>query len=83
MQAVRAEGSYSNGRLHIELLPTAVYGPATEKQFSLRRLDAVLSEAEQEEHMQKELLRVRGGLRVPSLPEPVALLCSSKCDGAE
>lgn len=57
-QAVREEGSYANGRLHVELLPPEVYGPACEKQYSLRRMEAVLSEAEEAEHVQKELLRV-------------------------
>lgn len=58
LQAVREEGAYANGRLHIELIPAEVYGPSCEKQFSLRRLEAVLSEAEQQDHLQKELLRV-------------------------
>jgi hypothetical protein len=57
-QAVREEGSYANGRLHVELLPPEVYGPACEKRYSLRRMEAVLSEAEEAEHVQKELLRV-------------------------
>ena len=61
VQSVREEGSYANGRVHVELLPAEVYGPACEKQFSLRRLGAVLKEAEAEEHLQKEMLKVGSG----------------------
>ena len=57
-QAVREEGAYANGRVHVELLPPEVYGAGCEKAISLRRLDGVLSEAEQQEHTQKELLKV-------------------------
>jgi hypothetical protein len=63
VQAVREEGAYPNGRLHLELLPAQLYGPACEKQYSLRRLEAVLSEEEAQEHLQKELQRVRGVLQ--------------------
>ena len=59
-QATRDEGAYANGRVHIELLPAEVYGTGCEKQFSLRRLEAVLSEAEQQEHLQREMLKARG-----------------------
>ena len=55
---MRDEGAYANGRLHVELLPAQLYGAACEKQFSLRRLEAVLTEAEQQEHLQKEMLKV-------------------------
>lgn len=58
MQATKEEGAYANGRVHVELLPAEVYGGGCEKQFSLRRLEAVLSEAEQQEHMQREMLKV-------------------------
>ena len=80
MQSVREEGSYANGRVHVELLPAEVYGPACEKQFSLRRLGAVLTEAETDEHLQKEMLKVGscdGWLPVVPLPPP--LLFHAKC----
>ena len=57
---VREEGAYANGRATLELLPPEVYGPGCEKQFSLRRLEAVLGEAEQAEHLAKEMLKVGG-----------------------
>lgn len=59
-QAVREEGAYANGRVHVQLLPEELYGAGCEKQFSLRRLEAVLSEAEQAEHLQREMLKVCG-----------------------
>lgn len=59
-QVVREEGAYANGRATLELLPPEVYGPGCEKQFSLRRLEAVLGEAEQAEHLAKEMLKVGG-----------------------
>ena len=58
MQAVREEGAYANGRVHVELLPAEVYGAACEKQFSLRRLEGALTEVEEREHLQKEMLKV-------------------------
>ena len=39
-----------------------MYGADCERQFSLRRLDAVLSEAEQGEHLAKEMLKVCVGV---------------------
>lgn len=44
--------------MHVELLPAEVYGAGCEKQFSLRRLEGVLSDAEQQEHVQREMLKV-------------------------
>ncbi|KAL4443930.1 hypothetical protein ABPG75_011667 [Micractinium tetrahymenae] len=63
-QAVREDGAYANGRVHIELLPAELHGSACEKQFSLRRVDAVLSEAEQQEYLAKEMLKVASSLRI-------------------
>lgn len=89
-QAVREEGGYANGRVHVELLPTEVYGAACEKQFSLRRLEVVLTEAEQQEHLAKELLKVRPGVGqaggqggtcglLPLPPLLLLLLCCCCC----
>jgi len=64
-QAVREDGAYANGRVHIALLPEELYGAGCEKQFSLRRLEAVLTEAEQQEHLSKELLKVGWGEGCP------------------
>lgn len=58
LQATKEEGAYANGRVHVELLPAEVYGAGCEKQFSLRRLEGVLTEAEQQEHVQREMLKV-------------------------
>ncbi|PRW58303.1 Structural maintenance of chromosomes flexible hinge domain-containing 1 [Chlorella sorokiniana] len=63
-QATKEEGAYANGRVHVELLPAEVYGAGCEKQFSLRRLEAVLSEVEQQEHLQREMLKVLSSLRI-------------------
>jgi hypothetical protein len=64
-QAVRNEGAYSNGRVHVEPLPKGIHGsngPA--KPFSLRRLDAVLSEKETEDYCSKEMAKLPMSLRV-------------------
>lgn len=58
---VREDGAYANGRVHIELLPAELHGSACEKQFGIRRIEAVLSEEEQEEHLARELLKASGG----------------------
>lgn len=64
-QLAKDEGCYANGRLHVELLPPEVFGPACEKTFSLRRLEAILTEAEAEEHIAGQLKKV-GRTRVAS-----------------
>lgn len=60
---VREDGAYANGRVHIELLPAELHGSGCEKQFSLRRIEAVMSEAEQLEYLAKEMLKARRGTR--------------------
>lgn len=64
-QAVRDEGAYSNGRVHVEPLPKGIHGsngPA--KNFNLRRLDAVLTEKETEDHCSREMAKLPMSLRV-------------------
>lgn len=62
--AVREEGAYANGRIHVEPLPNEIYGSAATKDYSLRRLDAVLDDKEAEEHCAKELAKLPVSLRV-------------------
>lgn len=57
-QVVKEEGCYANGRVHVELLPSEVHGLACEKTFSLRRLEAGLAEAEVEEYVRAQLMKV-------------------------
>eukprot|EP00887_Chlorella_sp_A99_P005757 scaffold1.g5757.t1 len=63
-QAVKEEGCYANGRLHVELLPPELHGAGCEKAFSMRRLEAVLTEAEVEEYVATQLKKVASTLRL-------------------
>jgi hypothetical protein len=60
VQVVKEEGCYPGGRVHVELLPTEVYGPGCRRDFSLRRIDGgPLGEKDLNDHISKELLKVR------------------------
>jgi hypothetical protein len=64
-QAVREEGAYANGRVHVEPLPEEVHGVgAPLRHFSLRRIEAVMEEKEVAEHAAREAARLPGALRV-------------------
>ena len=58
LQAVREEGSYPGGRVHVVPLPEEVYGAGASRDFSIRRIEAVLGEKELKEHLNKEMLKV-------------------------
>jgi len=62
--AVREEGAYANGRVHVTLLPEGVHGAASARDYSLRRLECVLSEQEVQDHCQKEMSRLPASLRI-------------------
>lgn len=62
--AVREEGAYANGRVHIQQLPEEVHGTAAVKTFSMRRLECMLSAKQTEEHCQRETARLPTALRL-------------------
>lgn len=51
-------GVYANGQVMVQPLPAAIYGDAAERTVPLRRLEAVLSEEELQEHSNKEMQKV-------------------------
>ncbi len=57
-QVVQQEGVYANGQVVVQPLPAAVYGDTTERTVPLRRLEAVLTEEELQEHSNKEMQKV-------------------------
>lgn len=56
---VTQEGVYANGQVVLQPLPEAIFGPAAERTVPLRRLDAVLTQEQLQEHCDKELQKVR------------------------
>lgn len=57
-QAVSEDGVYANGQIVIQPLPEAIFGVSTERAVPLRRLDAVLTEEQLQEHCDKEMQKV-------------------------
>lgn len=51
-------GVYANGQVVVQPLPAAIYGDDAWRTLPLRRLDAVLTEQELEEHSSKEMQKV-------------------------
>ncbi len=51
-------GVYANGQVVVQPLPAAIYGQSTERTVPLRRLEAVLTEEELQEHSNKEMQKV-------------------------
>ena len=49
---------YANGHVTIQPLPPELHGSQVRRTLPLRRIEAVLKEAEAEEHFSKELLKV-------------------------
>jgi len=49
---------YANGQVVVQPLPVAIYGESTERTVPLRRLEAVLTEEELQEHSKKEMQKV-------------------------
>lgn len=63
LQMVVEEGVYANGQVVVQPLPEAIFGPAAERTLPIRRLDAVLTEEQLQEHCHKELQQVCSGCR--------------------
>ena len=57
-QVVQQGGVYANGQVVVQPLPAAIYGDTTERTVPLRRLEAVLTEEELQEHSNKEMQKV-------------------------
>jgi len=57
-QVVQQGGVYANGQVVVQPLPAAIYGDITERTVPLRRLEAVLTEEELQEHSNKEMQKV-------------------------
>ena len=58
VQMVVEEGVYANGQVVVQPLPEAIFGPNAERTLPIRRLDAVLTEEQLQEHCDKELQQV-------------------------
>ena len=61
LQMAVEEGVYANGQVVVQPLPEAIFGPAAERTLPIRRLDAVLTEEQLQEHCDKELQQVDPG----------------------
>ena len=57
-QVVSQGGVYANGQVVVQPLPAAIYGESVERTMPLRRLEAVLTEEELQEHSNKEMQKV-------------------------
>jgi len=57
-QVVQQGGVHANGQVVVQPLPTAIYGESTERTVPLRRLEALLTEEELQEHSNKEMQKV-------------------------
>ena len=49
---------YANGHVTIQPLPAELHGSQVRRMLPLRRIEAVLEQAEAQEHLGKELLKV-------------------------
>lgn len=58
VQVVSQGGVYANGQVVVQPLPAAIYGETAERTMPLRRLEAVLTEEELQEHSNKEMQKV-------------------------
>ena len=74
LQVVSEEGVYANGQIVLQPLPEAIFGSDVERTVPLRRLDAVLSEDQLQEHCQKEMLKV-GVCAQHSTELPLNVMC--------
>lgn len=57
-QVVQQGGVYANGQVVVQPLPAAIYGDSAERTVPLRRLEALLTEEELQEHSNKEMQKV-------------------------
>jgi hypothetical protein len=58
-QIVQAEGHFSGGSVTVRALPLEVLGPDNMHTWPLRRLEGLVSPQELEEHVCRELAKVR------------------------
>ncbi|KAL0055144.1 hypothetical protein WJX82_007626 [Trebouxia sp. C0006] len=63
-QVVQQGGVYANGQVVVQPLPAAIYGDTTERTVPLRRLEAVLTEEELQEHSNKEMQKAPSTLTI-------------------
>jgi hypothetical protein len=61
-QVVQCEGCYSGGRVTVTALPQELLGPENLHTWPLRRLDGLVSDAELQEHVARELTKVCGAV---------------------
>ena len=66
---------YANGHVTIQPLPPELHGSQVRRTLPLRRIEAVLEQAEAEEHLSKELLKV-------TLAKPPAGLCTLQMESS-
>lgn len=66
MQIALEDGTYAGGRVTVQPLPEQVHGHGNLRTFSLRRIEAVVSEAEAQGHIERELLKVTFQQHVPA-----------------
>lgn len=59
MKDVREEGVYANGFLTVQPMPLEVHGPQARKSLPIRRIEKVLEDNDMEDHVFKELQKVR------------------------
>lgn len=58
LQIALEDGTYAGGRVTVQPLPEQVHGQGNLRTFSLRRIEAVVSEADAQSHIERELLKV-------------------------
>ena len=58
LQVVLEDGTYPGGRLTVQPLPEQVHGKGTLRTLSLRRIQGIPSEADAQDHIERELLKV-------------------------
>ena len=66
LQIALEDGTYAGGRVTVQPLPEQVHGHGNLRTFSLRRIEAVVSEAEAQGHIERELLKVTFQQHVPA-----------------
>ena len=67
-QVVLEDGTYPGGRLTVQPLPAQVYGEGNLRTLSLRRVEAIVSEADAQDHIDQELLKVIAAFTLHACP---------------
>ena len=73
LQIALEDGAYAGGRVTVQPLPEQVHGQGNLRTFSMRRIEAVMSEADAQSHIERELLKVLS-TAFPSAPR----ICTNK-----